>query len=360
MRIARRIPVVAGLLVLLALLTFALPIREWRTGEVASPPLPVVDGGPRVAIPPRIWIDTDAACGAGRTTDPDDCFAIVLLALAPEVDLVGISTVAGNASLDVTDSTTRALIAQIARSGRAVPVYRGPASAPPLVKALDQGPLTVVALGPLTNLDAVLHGRPELRANVGRLVAVMGRRPGHLFHPAEGKGKGGILFGHGPVFSDFNFEQDRVAAIRVLNMRLPTTFLPYDAARQLMLTERDLSRLQPAGGAAAWVAEQSRDWLDYWKDDIGVAGFYPFDLLAAAYVVAPQQFGCAPAEAAIARDLRLWGRLWGPWGVLVNRAGVRPVNAAAHAPVLYCERVRPALHEWLIEQLATPVQSGAP
>ena len=214
MRITRRIAVGAGLLVLLALLTFAFPIREWRTGELAAPPLPVVDGGPHVAIPPRVWIDTDAACGAGRTTDPDDCFAIVLMALAPEVDLVGISTVAGNASLDVTDSTTRALIAKIARGRRAVPVYRGPASAPPLVKALDQGPLTLIALGPLTNLDAVLHGRPELRAKVGRLVAVMGRRPGHLFHPAEGEGKGGILFGHGPVFSDFNFEQDRVAAIR--------------------------------------------------------------------------------------------------------------------------------------------------
>ena len=92
MRITRRIAVGAGLLVLLALLTFAFPIREWRTGELAAPPLPVVEGGPLVAIPPRVWIDTDAACGAGRTTDPDDCFAIVLMALAPEVDLVGIST----------------------------------------------------------------------------------------------------------------------------------------------------------------------------------------------------------------------------------------------------------------------------
>jgi inosine-uridine nucleoside N-ribohydrolase len=360
MRIAGRIAVGAGLLVLLALLTFALPIREWRTGELAAPPLPVVDGGPRVAIPPRVWIDTDAACGAGRTTDPDDCFAIALLGLAPEVDLVGISTVGGNASLDVTDSTTRALMGQIGRGGRAVPVYRGSASAPPLVRALDQGPLTLVALGPLTNLDAVLHGRPELRANVGRLVAVMGRRPGHLFHPAEGEGKGGILFGHGPVFSDFNFEQDRVAAIRVLNMRLPTTFLPYDAARQLRLTDGNLARFRSAGGAAAWVAERAKSWLDYWRDDIGVAGFYPFDLLASAYVLAPERFGCAPAEAAIARDLRLWGRLWGPWGVLINRAGVRPVNAAAHAPVLYCERVRPSLHQWLVEQLARSVRSGLP
>jgi hypothetical protein len=63
----------------------------------------------------------------------------------------------------------------------------------------------VVALGPLTNLAAVLDARPELRSRVARVVAVMGRRPGHVFHPAEGAG-GGLLFGHGPVFRDFNFD----------------------------------------------------------------------------------------------------------------------------------------------------------
>ena len=43
---------------------------------------------------------------------------------------------------------------------------------------------------------------------VVRLVSVMGRRPGHIFHPSEGEGDG-ILFGHGPVFRDLNFDLDR-------------------------------------------------------------------------------------------------------------------------------------------------------
>src|SRR3546814_931153 len=122
----------------------------------------------------------------------------------------------------------------------------------------------------------------------------MGRWPGHLFHPAEGAGDG-ILFGHGPVFRDFNFEKDRAAATLVLGMRLPTTLVPYDAARNLSLTGADLARMEADGGAAAWVASRARGWLDFWKKDIGRDGFYPFDLLAGVYTVEPRLFDCAAA-----------------------------------------------------------------
>jgi hypothetical protein len=90
---------------------------------------------------------------------------------------------------------------------------------------------------------AALEGRPDLLPNVGHLVAVMGRRPCRLFHPAEAKGSG-ILFGHGPVFRDFNFDMDRTAATAVARMRIPTTFVPYDAARNLSLTGPDLAAME--------------------------------------------------------------------------------------------------------------------
>ncbi|MGH7516527.1 MAG: nucleoside hydrolase [Gemmatimonadales bacterium] len=278
MRTAGRFALAAAVLALFLLLSFALPIKEWRTG----------------------------------------------------------------------DSVTRALLAFLGRDGRpAPPVYRG--SAEPIAgngtvavapahaalrKALEDGPLTLVAIGPLTNVAAALDRRPDLRANVGRLVAVMGRRPGHLFHPAEGEGKGGILFGHGPVFRDFNFEQDRAAAIMVL-----------------LLTEADLARLERRVGAAAWVAERARSWLDYWRDDVGLPGFYPFDLLAGAYLLTAERFDCAEAEASISRDLRLWGRLWGPWAVLAHPKGTMPAEPRVHGPVVYCERVAPELHQWLMARL---------
>lgn len=164
---------------------------------------------------------------------------------APDVELVGISTVHGNAPLEVTDRTARGLAATLARDGiTEVPVYRGSAgpigdrsrqtpvpAQEALERALEAGPLTLVALGPLTNVARVLGERADLQADVARLVAVMGRRPGHLFHPAEGMGRGGIMFGQGPVFTDFNFAQDPAAATAVLGMNLPTTLIPYEAAR---------------------------------------------------------------------------------------------------------------------------------
>jgi inosine-uridine nucleoside N-ribohydrolase len=365
MRTTRRVALGVVVLAVLLLLSFALPIEEWRTGELAVAPLPTVRGGPRVVLPPRIWIDTDAGCGVSRTTDPDDCFAILLLAGAASVRVVGISTVHGNAPVMQTDSVAQALATRLADRGGPVPrVFRGSgdpdeskaaATSPPahaaIRNALSEGPLRLVALGPLTNLAAAIAGRPDLQRNVRRLVAVMGRRPGHLFHPAEGESEGGILFGHGPVFSDFNYEQDRRAAALVFGMALPTTLIPYDVARQVLITRADLTRLKRNRGAAAWVAERAGDWLDYWADDIGLPGFYPFDLLAAAYVLAPERFDCAEAEAEIRRDLRLWGRLWGPWAVLVQPKAQTRRRAGIRTPVVYCERVAPGFGGLLTSRL---------
>ena len=72
---------------------------------------------PRWPRPLRLWVDTDAACGHSPRTDPDDCFAVLLLAQAPEITLVGISTVFGNVVLAMTDSTTRALADQLSGNG---------------------------------------------------------------------------------------------------------------------------------------------------------------------------------------------------------------------------------------------------
>ncbi len=346
--------------VLLLAISLALPVRVWRTGERPAPLLPLVTGGPFVSLPHRIWIDTDAACGHGRTTDPDDCFALLLLAHTPGVGIVGVSTVHGNAPLEITDRTTRQLMAMLRSETRAaLPVYRGlaqPAAQPraavsppalaALQSALGQGPLTLLALGPLTNVAAALHERPDLQARVSRLVAVMGRRPGHLFHPAEGKGNG-MLFGHGPVFRDFNFEKDRAAAEAVLTMRLPMTLVPYDAAREILLTAGDLRRLQGQGGTSAWVAARAWEWLDYWKDDVGRDGFYPFDLLAAGYVLARQRFDCAATTARVGRDWRLWGRV----GLLVGFATDETDGELAANELIYCPRVAPDMHGWLISRL---------
>jgi purine nucleosidase len=256
-----------GLAVVLGvlLLTLALPVRSWRTGEQPRPRLVMLPTDSTPELHTRIWIDTDAACGEGRRTDPDDCLALLALARDSTVRIAGISTVHGNAAIDRTTAVTRALIEVIDWRERHVPaVYRG-ASGPTdsgerplsveraLAEALREGPLTIVALGPLTNIAATLESRPELTHEVTSIIAVMGRRTGHLFHPGEGRG-GGILFGHGPVFRDFNVAQDPDAVTTILRLGLPLTLVPYEVAREIEVGSAELLDLEQRSEAAAWVA----------------------------------------------------------------------------------------------------------
>jgi hypothetical protein len=67
---------------------------------------------------------------------------------------------------------------------------------------------------------------------------------GHIFHPAEGAG-GGMLFGHGPVFRDFNFEMDMTAATRIVALGLGRRGL--EAFHTVPAAERSARR--PARGA---------------------------------------------------------------------------------------------------------------
>lgn len=342
-----------ALLTFLVVLSFVVPFRPWSTGERAAPPLPVVDGGPPVEMPRRVWVDTDAACGHAYNADADDCFALLILLRAPEIEVVGISAVDGNAPAVAVERIVRVLVVEMARA-QAPPVYRGKAAQTALQAALTEGPLTIVALGPLTNIAEGLRGRPDLIRNVGRLVAVMGRRPGHLFHPTEGRGTG-ILFGHGPVFRDFNFDKDRAAAREIVAMKLPATLIPYEAARQVHLGTADLEELEKAGGAAAWVAQRARGWLSFWVNVVGLDGFYPFDALAAAYAIAPTLFDCADAGVRVARDARREGTRFGSEALLVGPGpeleSGRAEKPLASGSAYYCLRMSPAMHDWLMARL---------
>jgi inosine-uridine nucleoside N-ribohydrolase len=303
----------------LLLLTFALPVPLWRTGEHDLPPLVYrPNGSPPARSRDRIWVDTDAACGTGRHRDPDDCLALLALVSRERERIAGVSTVFGNAPLEITHATTRALLDTFAPDVAGLPIWRGcaaplttcvqdaavPAAHHALGTALRDGPLTFVALGPLTNLAAVLGRKPHLAGQV-RVIAVMGRRPGHLFHPAEGRGEGGVLFGHGPVFRDLNVDLDARAVEVVLNAGVEMILVPYSAARDVLLNEGDLTFVAGQGRAGAWVAERSRDWLAFWRSSVGVEGFYPFDLLTAAFLQDPSRFRCADAIAWVGRDAQL-------------------------------------------------------
>ncbi len=313
--------------------------------------------------PARIWVDTDAACGFGERTDADDCLALLLLARTG-LEVAGVSTVHGNAPLADTDRITRELVEKLEADGAVWPaVHRGrsmpgPASEPTaaataLQIALTKEPLLILALGPLTNVAAALAERPALWPRVVGIVAVMGRRPGHIFHPAEGAGTGTWL-GHGPIFRDFNFASDPGAAVTVLHTGIPVVMVPYVAARSVEFTGEDLDALAAGGGASSWVADRARAWLAYWHHDIGRAGFYPFDAIAAAYVRDPAQLACARVTAWVGDDPRLFVPFWNPPALMVTqtRDDLRHPQVAVEAR--YCPTPRDgferAFRQWLLPQ----------
>jgi len=334
---------VAGI-VALGLGTFALPIRTWRTGEIAHPDIPTVRS--EAARPDRIWIDTDPACGNGPRSDPDDCLALRMLARADGIELTGVSTVFGNAGIEVTDRIARDLAARLAASGYPLPdIVRGAAAATDtdteahaaLANALASGRMTILALGPLTNIAAALRAEPSLADRVDRIVAVMGQHPGHLFHPSEGRGDG-VLFGHGPIFSDLNFRKDPKAVSFLLSTDVPITLIPYEAARDVMVTSEDLDRIAATDAAGAWVARGAEEWLAFWQGEVGLDGFYPFDLVAARYVLRAGAFRCGTGMAYVDNG-------WAPeWLWILDDAGlfVEPTGEAGQGrEVTYCPHIGP-------------------
>ncbi|MYE12034.1 MAG: nucleoside hydrolase, partial [Gammaproteobacteria bacterium] len=158
-------------------------------------------------------IDTDVALGVeheGRPRDVDDAYAIVAAINAPEIDLLGITTVFGNAPLASADRVAREIVAL---KGGAVPVATGAAEPHSanrggtndavefMAEVLARQPAHIAAIGPLTNLGLLAERYPGHLADALSVVIVGGRSAGNRF----------FLHSKGPV-NDFNVEQDIEAA----------------------------------------------------------------------------------------------------------------------------------------------------
>ena len=362
-KVLKRTLILAGVITLLVVVVLALPVQQWRTGEVTQPELHYSQTPHDAVKAARVWIDADPACGTGKHRDPDDCLALLSLASATSIDIAGISTVFGNAPVSESDLVMRSLVKEIGTyGGRTVsttlPVFKGCGAVAPrclegggsldaqtaLRLALQRGLLDVVALGPLTNLAALLTREPALASRITRVIAVMGRRPGHRFHPSESRATGAMLFGHGPIFRDLNAVLDTQAVSVILASGIPMVLIPYTAARQVSMTGSDLDRIARSGPAGRWAAERSRAWLEFWRDEAGLDGFYPFDLMAAAYLLDPSRFSCARVTAWVGDDALLPWFGGGPALLITQQTGLRTPGTAAFQ-VLYCDVVRVTVEE---------------
>ena len=244
-----------------------------------------------------VWIDTDPAVGV-PDRDVDDGVALWQAFASPELKIRGVSVVFGNAPLAQAWPIGRRLVRELGPAG--LPVYRGAASASELGRetpasralaaALVRERLTVIALGPATNVATVLRRHPELGARIVRVVAVAGRRPGQRFTTGTANVR---------AHRDFNFEEDPEAFRILLDAHIPLTLAPFEISSGVWMTAPDLDRLAQGPARSRWIVTAARDWLGLWQRTFGVDGFNPFDTLAIARVTSPALVLCETLPARI-------------------------------------------------------------
>jgi inosine-uridine nucleoside N-ribohydrolase len=215
----------------------------------------------------RIVFDTDFGM-----VPQDDSFALMLALNSPELEILGITTVAGNFSVEQATADALAVL-QIA--GRTeIPVYRGanmplvhekspyamsrhgqwwsddPPTPPPggfakktaetmsaveyIVRTVNASPgqITIVAIGPLTNVAMALRLEPGLAGRVEQLV-IMGGAVASL--PDGG--------GNITPNAEFNFWVDPEAARIVLRSGIPIVLSPLNVSRKTNLTREWYEKL---------------------------------------------------------------------------------------------------------------------
>ena len=257
-------------------------------------------------------------------TDPgiDDAMALLMLARDPRAELVGITTVFGNAPIDITTGNALALCE---RFGIEVPVARGAGAAlrrpgrgfpveihgddgigdvwtqPPRrrreeaesaasficrMARLHAGELTIVAVGPLTNLALALQLDPSLVERV-RSVVLMGGAFGTDGHR-----------GNASPVAEANLFNDPDAADAVVTARWPVTLVGLDVTHQVLLDNGFLDELGARGGdEGAFIRDITRLYERFYRRRTG-GGIYSHDASAVACALEPALFRmrCGPVR----------------------------------------------------------------
>lgn len=235
-------------------------------------------------------IDTDVAIGH-RERDVDDALAIVMAANSEKLDICGITLTYGNESLENVSRSMGELRSIAGLTN--VPTGAGARSRDDFGKVteatllLEQsckaGPVTMLCLGPATNLATFLEQKPELAKEIEEVVLVAGRRRGQKFRTGN----------YSKSHPDLNFEKDPDSLKRLIDSRTNLVFAPFEVSSKVWITEHILELIRRHGTATAkYLSENCRPWLEFWKRTFStpllpVEGFNPFDCLAVAWLTDP-------------------------------------------------------------------------
>ncbi len=207
---------------------------------------PIILGAAAPAKRIPILLDTDIG------TDIDDAFALALVVKSPEFDLLGVTTVSGD-----THARARLAAKLLWEAGdRSVPVAAGEPSRPlpmeqtrwadgfrsPQLRSINAATFldqvlrrrvektTLIAIGPLTNIAALLTKDPHIKEKIKQIV-LMG---------------GSIAHGYGddlnPV-AEYNIASDPTAAQKVFSSGVPILMAPLDVTAMLQLHRPDRHRV---------------------------------------------------------------------------------------------------------------------
>lgn len=276
----------------------------------------------------------------------DDAIAILLALASPELEVLGITTVAGNVPLPL---TTRNALAMLELAGRAeIPVAPGadrpllrelltaeevhgdnglggvvlpePAVGPvdrhaadfivETVAAHPPGTVTLCCLGPLTNAALALARAPRLAADLDGIVLM-----------------GGSWFqgGNTTPVAEFNIHVDPHAAERVLSSGADVTIVPLDCTHGALITPDRVAAVRAAGTRICGVAA---DILDFYKrydsEKYGLPGGPLHDPCVIARLVRPDLFLAKRVAVAVetGSELTMGLTVMDWWGVTG-----RPANA---------------------------------
>jgi inosine-uridine nucleoside N-ribohydrolase len=230
----------------------------------------------------------------------DDAIALLLALASPEVELLGVTTVAGNQTLEKTTANALRILEFAGRTdvpvaaGAGSPLVRdpfvakyvhgetgldGPDLPPARGAAVDEhavdflgrraGGVTLVPVGPLTNVALLLSRYPEVRP--ARIV-LMG---------------GAIGVGNVTPAAEFNIWADPEAAARVFDSGIEITMLGLDVTHQALMTHEDAGSLRKTGRTGQLVAELWEFYNRFHSQTYGFDGSPIHDALALAYVFRP-------------------------------------------------------------------------
>jgi purine nucleosidase len=281
-------------------------------------------------------------------TDPgvDDAMALVFQALHPDIELLGLTSVFGNATIETTTRNARFLAGRFApgvpvAQGAAAPLKR--AAPEPLAwihgdnglgniaieagveAALDARPahrfiidtvrahpgeVTLIAVGPLTNLALALADDPQI-ASLVKQVVIMG----------GAFGTDGVLGNVTPA-AEANILGDPDAADMVFGAPWPVAVVGLDVTQRTIMSRDYLVSLRDRGGAAGrFVWDVSRHYEAFHEQSAQLTGIYVHDSSAVAYVLAPHLYTTRNGPVRVLTD-----------GIAVGQTIQKPSTMPVPAP----------------------------